>query len=1006
MMNWAKPKRDETKKSGWAKGISIDEGKNITLPLATTDGQKFGEVSYNAYKAIENNTIDSYQPINDAEKSTIDKYKNYIVTKATELQNKKLEEYKQNPTFIKYGIDPLEFDMKAFEKWADEHNFVYSTQADTWIPKREGDFLNIWGTGGRNLATEEDMNELPKLQTLAGQNERLKKADGKSAGFLSFIDSVSLGLIPKLTDLIEEELHPTVGLNDYILDDRRVKMTDYIAQAKQDQPVAGTIGSVAGALVPLAGVGGAVAKATKGVKWIASTPKWVQGAINSGITFSVISGTETGIKGGTPEEILRNAGINLVGGAVGGSLSGIVGGIGQKILFDKSLQHKLIPEMIRSGISSTAFAGGKTLSTYWLYPDEYKPSAQQITQDLLTAFAFGAIKSAINVSKMSRQNKTYLDNLYKKMGADYENMARANVSSKSDVTGIKRLASNVIEYTKQIEAYLTGKGYKSIIDGKEYSFSPNKIRLVGQDKYVKSILNDLNTIKTHANAVLNGMPTGTTDVATTTPPATGAIAPTSNVATPAAETVSPPPVVNAPIASQPVTNEFDELMATDISDVKPGDVYIKKDTVNKITVVDETDKAVKIEVDTGKSTTVRDISISQAERLKGDEFEKQPTAVNEMALKPETPITADEVIPEQTDTSSGEVITLSTPKNKKDFSINTKQYNLFKNAKKIVIGNDIITDGYIAIPKTEEVLGDINKIDNANVTSNDKMSLGKFYDGSNSVVLSGDPKLYEREVEEYVDGTKTGKKILQKSYVFKVGDKLYGVQQKYLDAFNNGKNTFLANETNPTRPIAVMDGDNLVGVIMPVRVEHLQNDFDSLINTSTQIAEKKALAQAKKAEIESRPVDNKTLKEFMEWRNVHYFETGDGKIFVTNGHFLMPTDRNGLEYILQKNHEKNTNSSKIEAVKNESLRSYIENHNATYELTEQPILQENTYIYTDGSKYFGYNKRYVDMFKKDGNRFFVNTTTDNLNDQFLVVKNTSDEVVGIVMPIKLADNIA
>lgn len=141
--------------------------------------------------------------------------------------------------------------------------------------------------------------------------------------------------------------------------------------------------------------------------------------------------------------------------------------------------------------------------------------------------------------------------------------------------------------------------------------------------------------------------------------------------------------------------------------------------------------------------------------------------------------------------SDGQVITLSKPTNKKGFSINGKQYNLFKKSNRIVIGSDVITDGYIAVKKTEDTIRDINKTGNANITENPDITFSKLYNGENTVVLSGDPKLYDREVDEFINGKKTGKKILQKLYVFKINDKLYGVQQKHLDAFNNGTNTFL-----------------------------------------------------------------------------------------------------------------------------------------------------------------------------------------------------------------------
>ena len=101
----------------------------------------------------------------------------------------------------------------------------------------------------------------------------------------------------------------------------------------------------------------------------------------------------------------------------------------------------------------------------------------------------------INTLKASSQNKRYLDDLYQKMAADYENMAKANISSKSDTAGIRRFAKNVIGYGNAMEAYLTGKEFSAEIEGKTYTFTPNKVRLVGQDKRVKTIISEIQTLK-------------------------------------------------------------------------------------------------------------------------------------------------------------------------------------------------------------------------------------------------------------------------------------------------------------------------------------------------------------------------------------------------------------------------------------------------------------------------------------------------------------------------------
>ena len=55
--------------------ISAVPNESVKWRLQTADGKYFGDVSYNAYKAIENNTLDKYTPVNDSEKKAIDRYK-------------------------------------------------------------------------------------------------------------------------------------------------------------------------------------------------------------------------------------------------------------------------------------------------------------------------------------------------------------------------------------------------------------------------------------------------------------------------------------------------------------------------------------------------------------------------------------------------------------------------------------------------------------------------------------------------------------------------------------------------------------------------------------------------------------------------------------------------------------------------------------------------------------------------------------------------------------------
>lgn len=558
--------------------------ENRMYSLKTNDGQDFGIVSYGAYKAIENNNLDSYTPKTAEEKASIDSFKAY----AQEQYEKQQEAEKQkrinsNPTFARYNIDPADFDYDDLIKWAGEHNHtmrVDGSMRTYFTPNYKGGFLGI---GGKKLSSDEEDADMEVLYQTAMNNTRAELAQKDLGAFMSAIvgfgDGMSFGAIPALSDWSAKKQYEDAGLDSETF----VSPSQTYAKTVSEHGISNAVGDIGGSLVSLGAVGKVVGTATKGIKWLSSAPKWVQSAVNSGITFSAVGATETAFDGGNAEEILRSAGINLVGGAVGGSLSSVVGSLGEKFLFSKGLQHKVIPEIIRNGLSSAAYAGGNTLATSFLYPEGYKPTAEEVAKDLAVAFAFGSISSAINVAKTSTQNKKYLDSLNNKMAADYENMARANISNKSDIAGIRKFAKNVVGYSNAMEAYLTGKEYSATINGETYTFTPNKVRLVGQDKYVQSMLNDLQTIRNNANAVLNGVGTPTTDLATT-PGATPGATPTASVppvssassSVPATkEAIAPvnvaeatptvPPVVSTPVVAEATpavknTNDFtDEL---------------------------------------------------------------------------------------------------------------------------------------------------------------------------------------------------------------------------------------------------------------------------------------------------------------------------------------------------------------------------------------------------------------------------------------------------------------
>ncbi len=76
MADW----REQAKQSLKSRGYVAPEKRSYELKL--NDGTNFGEISYGAYKAVRDNTLDSYTPTSQRDKEAINKYKSYITKSA------------------------------------------------------------------------------------------------------------------------------------------------------------------------------------------------------------------------------------------------------------------------------------------------------------------------------------------------------------------------------------------------------------------------------------------------------------------------------------------------------------------------------------------------------------------------------------------------------------------------------------------------------------------------------------------------------------------------------------------------------------------------------------------------------------------------------------------------------------------------------------------------------------------------------------------------------------
>ncbi len=422
----------------------------------------------------------------------------------------KEKEDKLNAMYDKYGINPEKFSYGDFEKWAKDHNFEYQLVGDTpqntrrvLTPKKD--------EKGASLASNEEISDKNTLEQLAENNDRRKTSNSDKGSMGAFalkaMDGMTLGAYSKLSDKQTKKKYEEAGLNpnEFISDTQAYKKTF------DDHKIASNLGDLAGSTVSLIGLGEVVGGALKGVKWLAKAPTWVQSAVKEGITFGLKQGTETAIDGGGAKDIAKETAIGVAGGATGGATSSVVGKVGEDVLFKTRLQNKIIPEIIKNGTASASFAGADSAATYFLHPKEERPTAGDIAKNMGVTFAFAAITTGINVGRIKQSSKEALDVVNDKMMKDYESMM--NSANENDVESVKQFAKNVMDYSDSMIKYLDGEGFElksnapsdtvtEYLTGKGNAPVKNtvleKARFVGEDARVRSMQEDLRTIKSRA----------------------------------------------------------------------------------------------------------------------------------------------------------------------------------------------------------------------------------------------------------------------------------------------------------------------------------------------------------------------------------------------------------------------------------------------------------------------------------------------------------------------------
>ena len=174
--------------------------------------------------------------------------------------------------------------------------------------------------------------------------------------------------------------------------------------------------------------------------------------------------------------------------------------------------------------------------------------------------------------------------------------------------------------------------------------------------------------------------------------------------------------------------------------------------------------------------------------------EAQPvTSINEQNMpvsSENTPVNED-ITDTDVNYAEGEILSLKHTKN---------VYSVFKNAKKVVVGDGIITDGHFGLPLTDKNLSGVKKVYDGEITEMQNLKMSNFYNPNNDVIIQGNP---------IVD--KTSETIF---YVFTIDGKYYVAQQKYIDAVNKKDYVIKANSQSVAIPWTVHDGEgNLIAIL-------------------------------------------------------------------------------------------------------------------------------------------------------------------------------------------------
>ena len=157
------------------------------------------------------------------------------------------------------------------------------------------------------------------------------------------------------------------------------------------------------------------------------------------------------------------------------------------------------------------------------------------------------------------------------------------------------------------------------------------------------------------------------------------------------------------------------------------------------------------------------------------------------------------------------------------------------------------------------------------------------------------------------------------------------------------------------------------------------------------------------------PLDKGVVGTFAKSPYIGYSTHENGSLYVSNGQYILKTNHEDFSDLLEQVN-KRRRYDPITAVEKTEILKYVGGDRGKFALTGEPLEFESgggfISLFADDKQYFGYDKRYVDVFNNGENRLFVD---DNASYDFMshsmIVKSHTDEIIGVVLPLKLTDEL-